>query len=532
MRKALKLTFNYDYRIEEIHEKTGFDDLASGYSLLEYFDKACVDRLAYEEDLSTLVYKGERFMASIRRYDQYYELVLKSDGGLEAGMHLEAIRRGSDPIALVDVEGNFLFMSQAYQKLFGLEGSEPWTVQRMLKSNIINRSVFLEIQKKRSTTSIEQTLQSGETIITTGKPIFDDDGRLKFIYVQSNKEDSFEKTKASLERLGPVNLRYQEGLEAVNLEATKSKNIIYNDPKMADVLRLAKRVAPVSSTVLILGETGVGKEEIAKFVHFHSDRKKAPFIKVNCGALPENLIESELFGYVKGSFTGANEEGKEGLFKIADGGTIFLDEIAELPLNLQVKLLRVLQEGEIKPIGATKTEAVDVRVLAATHRDLEGQVKAGHFREDLYYRLHIIPIEVPPIRERKKDVYPLVQHFLDGLNRRYSENKIISSRCMDLLCNYDWPGNVRQIQNIVERLFVISPSSLIGADDLPDDLEIEEPRGVQIMDIRKAVGQLEAEMLDKAYEEHGNVRDAARALGIDASTFVRKRSKYEKLNLL
>lgn len=275
----------------------------------------------------------------------------------------------------------------------------------------------------------------------------------------------------------------------------------------------------------------MGKEEVAKYIHKNSKRCNKHFIKVNCGAIPENLIESELFGYEKGAFTGANKEGKIGLFEVADEGTIFLDEVGELPLDMQVKLLRVLQEKEIERVGGVKPIKIDVRILAATNRNLEEMVSKKLFREDLYYRLNVVPIEIPPLRERKKDIVPLVEHFLSELNKKYNLSKRFTSVAMQSLLQYNWPGNVRELKNIVERVVIMSSNDVILKSDLPINntfnlLEEEIGSIDEEVNLKEIVERFELKFINKAFENYKNVRDAAKYLGMDPSTFVRKRKKY------
>ncbi len=261
--------------------------------------------------------------------------------------------------------------------------------------------------------------------------------------------------------------------------------------------------------------------------------KNKPFIKVNCGAIPANLVESELFGYEKGAFTGADKNGKMGLFELANTGTIFLDEVGELPLDMQVKLLRVLQEQEFERIGGRKPVKVDVRVLAATNRDLEEMVKQKTFRQDLYYRLMIFPVHIPPLRERPDDILPLAQLFLQTLNRKYDFKKYLSPLSVKMMQDYSWPGNIRELRNIIERAVIISNEDEIGPDALhlftvEDRPETKSRVLDPVKDLKTAMEELELEYINHAYEKYGNVREAAESLGMTPSTFVRKRQKYTK----
>lgn len=302
-------------------------------------------------------------------------------------------------------------------------------------------------------------------------------------------------------------------------------------PVMEKILQVCQRVAPTDSTVLIQGESGTGKELIARYIHAHSRRANNPFIPVNCGAIPADLLESEMFGHEKGAFTGAVGS-RMGLFQLANGGTIFLDEIGEMTPALQVKLLRVLQEREIRPVGSDRTVRVDVRVIAATNRDLAAEVEKKRFREDLYYRLQVIPITIPPLRERRSDIPALVQHFLDRHNsQRPGQPVRIADEAMVHLWEYDWPGNVRELENLVERLVILSDDGVIRADNLPpnirtfiSDKKIPRPTlGEEGIDLNRAVEEFEYRLIDEALRRtRGNKQAAAKLLGLKRTTLVAK----------
>jgi len=297
-----------------------------------------------------------------------------------------------------------------------------------------------------------------------------------------------------------------------------SRKIIGCSAALEEVRRLIRRVAPTDSTVLITGESGTGKELVADAIHRQSGRAEKPFIRINCGAIPENLIESELFGHERGAFTGALAR-KIGKFELADGGTLLLDEIGDLPLQLQVKLLRVLQERELERLGGTTTIAVDVRILCATAKNLLVAAKEGTFREDLFYRLQVIPIEVPPLRKRKEDIVPLAEHFLEEFSQGRHDRLVLSRSAMDCLVDYNFPGNIRELRNIVERLSVLVAGPLIEVGDLPADLLQEERRepaeNGEALNLARAVTQAEKRCILRALDfAGGNKTEAARMLGI------------------
>ncbi|MEJ2636260.1 MAG: sigma-54 dependent transcriptional regulator [Calditrichia bacterium] len=309
-------------------------------------------------------------------------------------------------------------------------------------------------------------------------------------------------------------------------------NIIGKNRKMLELFDLVKDIAKTNSTVLITGESGTGKELIANAIHFNSDRIKKPFVKVNCAVLAENLLESELFGHVKGAFTGAIRD-KLGRFELANGGTIFLDEIGDISANMQLKLLRVLQEGEFERVGGTETLKVDVRIIAATNRDLSEMMKKGEFRQDLYYRLNVIPLEVPPLRERRDDIPLLITHFLEKFNKQFSKKiDVIEDDAMECLQHYGWPGNIRELENLVERAIVLNKTGRITVKDFPhyvvhqnDQPDIELDTDKPLTDI---VDNYEKQIILKALRENNfNKLRTAEKLGIHRSTFMSKLKKYD-----
>ncbi len=444
------------------------------------------------------------------------QLILKNN--------LEAVIESSyDGIFITDGNANALYVNKSYERIAGITKEEVLgkNMLELEKSNIISKSATLIALNDKNITTLSQTFKTGKSVIVTSTPIFDENNNI--ILVVTNVRDISE-----LEDL-------KQQLEGLKSKIVGGCEIIAKHKSMTKLLENAKRIANVDTTVLILGETGVGKEGIAKYIYANSQRANKPYIKVNCGAIPENLLETEFFGYEKGAFTGAKNEGKAGLFELANDGTIFLDEIGELPLNMQVKLLRVLQEETITKIGGSKEIKINVRIIAATNKDLEKLVEEGQFREDLYYRLNVIPILVPPLRERKDDILLLTKHFECYYNKKYNSNKKIDNTVIDILHNYNWPGNVRELKNTIERMILLNDDNIISLKDLPANIlkqkEIEVINRFEGSTLKDAVSLLEYEMITKAYEKHKNVRDAAEALGIDSSTFVRKRQKYADANM-
>jgi len=323
-------------------------------------------------------------------------------------------------------------------------------------------------------------------------------------------------------------------LAKLNIESRQNA-IIGRSAKMLEVFKLVGKVADTDSTVLITGETGTGKGLVARAIHENSNRKSKPFISINCGAIPENLLESELFGHVRGAFTGATVS-KSGKFELAHGGTIFLDEIGDMSPDLQVKVLKVLEEGEFEQVGGAKTIKVDVRIIAATHRDLPEEVQNGNFREDLFYRLYVIPIGLPALRDRKSDIPCLVSYFMEMSNRKNNRQLDgISEEALQIMLGYPWPGNVRELRNIVERLVVLKGCGKISANDLPKELKAangyKTTQSIEISDdgicLNSAVTEFEKDLILQSLEKTKWVKNkAAKLLQLNRTTLVEKIKRH------
>lgn len=469
----------------------------------------------------------------------------------EASERLNAIIEHSfDGIFITDAKANVIRINHAYEVITGLKKEEVLgkNMADLVRNKLISESGSLQVIKTKQPVTLQQCFRSGKEALVTSSPIFDADGN--FIMIVTNVRDLTEiyNLKAVVQEKTAAMDRLAMELEHLQTTSEDNQEIIAKDETTLAAMLLANRVASMDTTVILLGETGVGKEVMARYIFQHSHRAKNSFIKVNCGAIPENLIESELFGYEGGAFTGANKNGKIGLFELANKSTLFLDEIGELPKDMQVKLLRVLQEQEILRVGGTKPVKIDVRIIAATNRNLEEMVKDGTFREDLYYRLTVFPISIPPLRMRKKDIIPLALSFLEKLNQKYQLKKYFTDLSMQLLHEYDWPGNIRELKNIVERAIIISPSDSIKPEDLhihsaskpiviikesdfSDNTKNSLPPFPEFpINLKNTLEKIEYTYMVQAYKFFGNVRDAAKNLGLTPSTFVRKRKQYQQKN--
>ncbi len=431
-----------------------------------------------------------------------------------------------DAVFIDSSDGYALWCNNACKELYKINPDEIYGmhISELEKSGVFTPSVAKLVMEKQEEVTIIHENKDGKKLLSTGTPIFDPVGQMSKIITTSRDITELTSLQNQLEFV-------QNTLKQIETaEFSGSETIIASSRAMRNVMQLATRLASVDSTVLITGESGVGKGVIAKLLHENGSRREFPFITVNCGAIPENLIESELFGYEHGAFTGSRAEGKKGLFEAAQKGTIFLDEISELPLNLQVKLLQVIQDREFTRVGGVTRIPVDVRIISATNKNLHLLVKNGKFREDLYYRLNVVPINVPPLRERPEDILPLIQSNLEGYNKKLGENKALDPTALTVLLHYSWPGNIRELQNIVERLILTTKEDLITEENLPFFLrtsaETQPAQSVEDRSLRASMEHAEKEILTRALAEYKSTRAMARALQVSQPTIVRKLHKY------
>jgi PAS domain S-box-containing protein len=436
-----------------------------------------------------------------------------------------------DGIYITDGEGVTLYVNSAYERISGFTKEEVMgkNIKGLIKKGMFSQSSVHKVLETKKVASVIHHYVTGEKALATGTPIYDLEGNI--VRVVCNVRDISDLLKLRKELQESKELTSKFSLEIQELIQQQKKelgNIVVRSSKMEKVFELAARAAHFDSTVLLFGESGVGKEIVAKFLYSKSFRNNKPFIKINCAAVPSSLIESELFGYEKGSFTGARSEGKPGCFELADGGTILLDEVGEIPLDIQPKLLRVIQEGEITPIGSTQQKKIDVRIISATNKDLKEEVKNGKFREDLFFRLNVVPIYLPPLRERKEEIAPLIYNFLKRINQKYSTQKTISSEVIEALTSYNWPGNVRELENLVEYLFVISGNEEIILSHLPANIKEDFYLGSEIRanSLQDIIESVEKKVILTSLKNHTSLRKAAKKLGISPATLSRKAKKH------
>ncbi|MFC0396848.1 sigma-54 interaction domain-containing protein [Paraburkholderia rhizosphaerae] len=435
----------------------------------------------------------------------------------------EIFRYSYDGIFVTDGNGKTLMVNPGCERNYDVNASEMigQHVVEFEKKGWIRPVVAAQVARTGQRISTTQQTHAGKTILATGIPLFDEQGRVRKVIINSRDTTELLQLQDALAQARADLRRVDQEIEALRLQNLQVDGIVLRSDAMQRIATLAMRVAKVDATVLITGQSGVGKDVIAQLIHKESARARGPLIKINCGALPRELLESELFGYEPGAFTGALRQGKAGLIELASQGTLFLDEIGDMPLDLQVKLLQVLQDRVIVRLGGTGAIPVDVRVIAATNRDLKAMVAERTFRDDLFYRLNVVPIAIAPLTERKDDIAPLVLHFVNEFNRKYGVSRVMSEQAMALLIACDWPGNVRELRNVIERVMVTCDSDVIGPEFLdcvlPPEIAEQQPGT-----FRQQVERFERGLVEDAMREYGNTRDVAKALGMSQSSVVRK----------
>ena len=441
----------------------------------------------------------------------------------------QILKMTSDGFIITDTEGNVREFNKQYADFFGKSRSE--IIGKSIL-NIIPNSKMIDIVKHKFSEedAVHKYIDGeakGNSVIVSRSYVEDEDGNVVAGVAQVKfKVQTLAVAKKLMNEYEELEY-YREEFQNQN----RVDNIIGSDPKFREIVKECLKVAKTDIPVLLTGETGTGKEVMAKALHTNSLRCDKPFVSINCAAIPFELLESELFGYMDGAFTGAKRGGKKGKFQLANGGTIFLDEIGDMPSSMQAKLLRVLQEKEIEPLGSEKSIPLDVRVVAATRQDLEAKMKDGSFREDLYYRLSVFNIHIPPLRERGGDSLEMAEFFLDELNHKYKTYKTFSKAVKAYFLKYQWPGNVREVNNVVQSAYAISTENIIDINDIPARMLQQEKPAINLDKNKKSLGQMvddyEKEVILELLKKHkGNCLEAAKEAGIHKSNFYRKLQKY------
>ncbi|HHU69773.1 MAG TPA: sigma 54-interacting transcriptional regulator [Thermoanaerobacterales bacterium] len=445
----------------------------------------------------------------------------------------------SDGIFIADKNCNTIAYSETYRLYLGAskEQLKAMTIIDFYNEGWLSSVPLLEIiETKKPCSQIITYYKTGKEILATGTPVLDDNSQISYVVLSFRDISKLKEMEAELRASKKLLNQYRTELITLKsnkiFETSKIKyGLVYRSKSMNQLVELIETLARHDANVLILGETGVGKSLIAEIIHNLSERSnKGKFVKIDCSSIPENLLESELFGYKKGAFTGANVEGKVGLIELADKGTLFLDEIGEMPFNLQSKLLNVLEDKKVKRIGGTEYKPVDIRIISATNKNLEEQIRKNLFRRDLYYRLNVIPLTIPPLRERREDIIPLVKFYENFFLKKYDIKKEIPPNVYEQLLNYDWPGNVRELINIVERLLLLDPVLVLKDMEeqqetlnLPDEITGAENTKESLRDF---MDRAEKYYLLETINSTRTLKECAEVLDVDISTVVRKMKKY------
>ena len=459
--------------------------------------------------------------------------------GLSRGQLLQILNSGFGNLFVTDSRGRICYANDSVARDMGLTRQELLTmrIQDIVEQELADTSAVLSaLEEKKQVVRQVRQKKTGLTLLVMALPVFDAAGELELVVAFSQRETPsdiyrrLEQERAGLRR-------------AYDLVTGGGIRVVAESRAMRQVLRLARQAAFADSTMMLYGESGTGKEVLARYIHQNSPRAGAIFVPVNCAAIPRELMEAEFFGYERGAFTGASREGKLGLFEVADGGTLFLDEVGELSPPLQSKLLRVLESGELKRVGGNRIRKTNTRIIAATNRDLSEMVEKGEFRADLYYRLNVIPLRLPPLRSRQEDILPLAVSFLEYLNKKYGADKLLTTDAFEPLLRYPWPGNVRELKNFIERLFVTTEGHLLTGEDVARTLgdvfpgeepgERERPRRRTVLPgagvpgtLREATEAFQREQIEAALAQcGGSVTRAARQLGLHRSGLYKKMQK-------
>jgi len=465
---------------------------------------------------------------------EYEKVLAELESYKQLNEELDVIINSSyDGLWICDHEGRVLRVNHASEKMSGVKEKDVLgrRMEELVAEGLFDKSATLEVLKNQTAVTLIQRLKDGRHILVTGNPVMDHRGRIRLVVVNARDISELNRLHAELEESRALKEKYHSELNHLHRSRKISAKIVIRSAAMQRVFDTAMRIARVNSSVLITGESGVGKGLIALLIHEASLRAEGPLIHINCGTIPENLIEAELFGYEKGAFTGAQQQGKAGFFEMAEGGTLFLDEIGELPSALQVKLLHFLETNEVVRVGSTRSRKINARILAATNRNLERMVTEGGFRKDLYFRLKVVPLAIPPLRQRAEDIPPLIHFFLEKFNRKCGVQKSMSAAAVDCLRHYPYPGNIRELANLVEQLVVLTPGDRIDFDDLPAAVRhsVQEPCRLIATNpdnLKQMVQDVERQVIVSALKARGTLRSAAKQLGIDHSTLSRKIKRY------
>lgn len=434
-----------------------------------------------------------------------------------------------EELLIADNQGVVLKVNPTFEQVYGISIEEATgsTVFQLEEAGYFAPSIVALVLRRKSEVTMPQKTRRGEDILVTAIPIFDEEKNIKFVVSFSRDITEITRLQARFCQLNNKVEKYEREIQRLRKKANGEQKILSESPEMEEIMATINQVADFDVNVLLLGASGVGKTMLAREIHKRSRRCCGPFVDINCAAIPDTLLESELFGYEEGAFTGAGKGGKKGLVEMAEGGTLLLDEISEMPMTLQAKLLKTIQDKEIVRVGGTKTVAVDFRLLTATNKDLEQMVDEGSFRRDLYYRLNVVSLNIPTLKERQKDIVPLSQFFLKEFNERYDKEKEFHPNALEAFMEYHWPGNVRQLANVIERVAVTTNENVLTCQMLPPSLTCSEKSKKDVEgDLTLALEAFEGEIIRGAYEKYKSSTEVGKALNISQPTAYRKIKKY------
>ena len=431
-----------------------------------------------------------------------------------------------DGIYISDRLGKTLMVNRRYEELTGLKREDlvGRTVKELVKEGKFDVVLNPDIVKTGMPKTVIQTTKIGKKVVLNGNPVFDPAHKVALVVTFVRDITSLSKIKEQLAYQQELLERFSEGEFLARGERIQQR-LVFESRPMQNLLELIGSLAATDATVLLLGETGVGKDILARHIHEKSQRAGQAFFKVDCTAIPPNLVESELFGYDPGAFSGADRKGKPGFFEMAHKGTLFLDEIAELSLVMQGKLLRILQDREVIRVGSTRVKKVDVRIIAATNRNLVEAVADGTFRRDLFYRLQVAVVHIPPLRERREDILPLAHHFLQMFNAKYRKDLTLTPEAESILENYSWTGNVRELENLIHGLVIMLQKDQAGSTDLPPNM-LPVMRNGRSKSLHAVLAEMERELLRKGLAACGSVSALAKHFNVDRTTIFRKLKKH------
>lgn len=448
-------------------------------------------------------------------------------------LHNEMLNKLTDGIYITDEEGITTYVNDAFLNLSGLKREQiiGQSVYDLKKNNVLPNSCCAKVIETKGTVSTINNYYKGQRCLVSGSPIYDENGNLKNTIAVIRDVSELDVLMKNITKEKNLFIINNESDEFKFKSKHAIKEPINNNEKMKNLYEKAKKISKVNSTVLILGETGVGKDFMASYIYNISNRNDGKFVKINCGAIPEHLLESEFFGYEEGAFTGAQKGGKKGLFEEANGGVLYLDEIGDMPYILQVKLLSAINDRMFYRIGGTIPVEFNARIIAATNIDLKQQVLEKKFRSDLYYRLNVVSFVVPPLRQRKEDIIPLAQQFLEYYNNKHGKNCYFTTDCLERFLIYEWPGNIRELKNIIERLVLMADAAAIDKNLFIEQLMINDLPDIsngfsESKTLKDKLDEYEKEIIETTLASSKNMKEASAKLGIDLSTLVRKKQKY------